>query len=56
MSLSDFYGNKLMSQYEEVAWELLTKDMAFGLHQFDSWEQVPEKVKKLYLDKAIKES
>ena len=41
--------------YIEKAWQVITKDMANGLHQYDYWEQVPKYVQKLYTDKAKKD-
>jgi len=35
---------------ERAAWAQLTKDMAGGLHQYDTWLQVPSRVKALYLN------
>lgn len=53
MNIAEFYGNKLLSKYEEKAWALLTEDMAFGLQQFDNWEQVPKDVQQLYINKVL---
>ena len=42
--------------HTDRAWYLLCKDMSDGLHQYDYWEQVSEKVKNIYLTKAIQEN
>lgn len=42
-----------MNLQEENAWALLTKEMVGGLHQYDHWDEVPSKVKKQYIDKAV---
>ena len=42
--------------YNDTAWKLICKDMAYSLHQFDSWEQVPKHVQQQYIQKTIKDS
>lgn len=37
-----------------LAWNLLCRDTANGLHQYDNWDDVPDTTKELYLAKAAK--
>lgn len=42
-----------MTLNEQRAWALLTADMAGGAHQYDYWEDVPEDVRRQYLDRNL---
>ena len=39
---------------QELAWKLLCTDMAYGLHQYDTWEDVPNTTKESYLKNVSK--
>ena len=57
-SKKSYNRKKLPTLYDwhhEKAWKLLTKETDNSLHQYDYWEQVPEYVQDIYIDKAIKE-
>lgn len=41
-----------MTFLENAAWLVLTEEMAGGLHQYDSWEEVPQDVKEIYTNKV----
>ena len=40
---------------QELAWKLLCTDMAYGLHQYDTWEDVPNTTKESYLKNVSKD-
>ena len=35
--------------YNETAWKQICKDMAYGLHQYDHWDQVPTHIQQQYI-------
>lgn len=37
---------------DQKAWEILTEDMSNDAHQYDTWDEVPEKIKELYIGKV----
>ena len=41
-------------EIENLAWDLICADMEGGLHQYDCWDQAPDRVKEQYLEKAAK--
>ena len=43
---------EILNLEEQEAWDLLCEDMENGLHQFDSWHEVPRKVKMEYIAKT----
>lgn len=44
-----------MNDIEQRAWARLTAEMAGGLHQYDHWEEVPEKMRRYYVDRDLLE-
>lgn len=38
-----------MSPQEQAAWELLCEETKYDMHQYDFWEDVPERVQKQYM-------
>lgn len=44
-----------MTPIEQRAWARLTADMAGGMHQYDYWGDVPEDVRRRYLDRELLE-
>ena len=40
---------------QALAWKLLCTDMAYGLHQYDTWEDVPNTTKESYLKNVSKD-
>ena len=46
-------SGKLTSEVQKEAWELLCRDMAGGLHQYDFWEDVPFRVQSKYVSIVV---